>query len=1238
MKVQFFKKSVFVKVVVSIITGQFLFFGLPFDVYAGFSGQGNLRGRSGIEGGIVSELDPRYDRGIASHGRDGGVRVRAFDDLITVIKEKKITSGFDIVDLNDDLTKSDAKTAHFMQGLIGLLNEDAIQEIFVTSHMGRAEGDYIKDLSLEQSVDKVDQFLDFAAEKKGFEFEKGKSVNLKIPRDNVVITLLPYNLGEALKMVKEVRKKNKGKKMIFVIENIRFYPGEKSEDKEIREAFQDSLAALTGKDFKNLFVLHDAFEKAHRGETDASVEIISRFPVENRGASRALEGNIKLLDTFQSLVIGTLSEVYGGKKFDKFTEIAKAVKNVEERAKKLGREARVFIIGALLNPIAKKQGYEIGHSAMPEKEGDVNAFEKAWPDIEAGIENGVVELPRTVLARKGDEVSDVEVVKKGEDREGTLRHDMKQFDIGSSDVQKIVNYIGSLKEGDGVVINGGAGVFEEEDWQEGTFAIIEAASKAADNGVIVLFAGADMNKALGLYEKRTGKKISAKAFKTSGGGVVLRALNEGVRNLSSIAALMMDVDTGTAYAKAADGGEAAAIAEALDMEVSDVQRALLADNTVHEEHGGKFFTEYMNRIKEARENLTDRGYFKDAKITAERIHDSRGNLTVRATLKIGGRKVTGDVPAGASKGGDEADTVDTEKAIINIEQIIAPMLQKSDLDLSKHEDLIKAEQMIIKAAGVNFRDLGANATVPVSWALWKMAASLHDMELWEYIRWYNPQLWPYIKGDVKFYMNIFNGGLHALKKDEGEILGKDRIDIQEIMIVPVAAGSYKEALAWGDQIDQALKKILENKFGKELVSRADEAGFSVKGLGDSEEAIGYVVQAIKAAEFKPGEDVQIAFDVAASTFYKKKTGFYEFQGNKETTAQDMTNFYKKIAKKYPGVIRTVEDGLDENDWKSWPEHKRQMEELGIGTIGDDLFVTQLGRLKKGIETKAASKILIKVNQNGGVLGTLKVVLEAYLNGMDSVVSHRSGETVDPAIADLAFAIGADALKTGAPQPEEDFKERNEWVRRNKYLRMVDIEKEPLMNGRTLILSDEFFKTGGAIKALSEAGVLNDELTIAIYGEKADALGEILGILGNKGVITGENLNELASTLDTLGVKSENRVLLRTAGDEIKYAITGPSGSNLREMVIRDLSTLMIAKALNELINEYAEDASFESFYSDLVKQGIISEEDAESYREEFIQLLELGETLRMEGLGVTVEVSEKVDAEKKEIAAFVTQI
>lgn len=1231
MKIQFFKKSVFVKAVVSIITGQFLFFGLPFDVYASFSGQGNLRGRSGIKGNVVKALTE-------GEAADGGVRVRAFDDLMTVIKEKKITSGFDIVDLNDDLTKSDAKTAHFMQGLIGLLNEDAIQEIFVTSHMGRAEGDYIKDLSLEQSVDKVDQFLDFAAEKKGFEFEKGKSVNLKIPRDNVVITLLPYNLGEALKMVKEVRKKNKGKKMIFVIENIRFYPGEKSEDKEIREAFQDSLAALTGKDFKNLFVLHDAFEKAHRGETDASVEIISRFPVENRGASRALEGNIKLLDTFQSLVIGTLSEVYGGKKFDKFTEIAKAVKNVEERAKKLGREARVFIIGALLNPIAKKQGYEIGHSAMPKKEGDVNAFEKAWPDIEAGIENGVVELPRTVLARKGDEVSDVEVVKKGEDREGTLRHDMKQFDIGSSDLQKIVNYIGSLKEGDGVVINGGAGVFEEEDWQEGTFAIIEAASKAADNGVIVLFAGADMNKALGLYEKRTGKKISAKAFKTSGGGVVLRALNEGVRNLSSVAALMMDTSTGTAYAKA-DGGEAAAIADAVGMEVRDVQNALLAESTVYKEEGGDFFTRYMDRIKKARESLTDRGYLKEAKITAEIIHDSRGKSTVRARLQIGNREVTGDVPAGASKGGDEADTVDTEKAIINIERIIAPILQKSDLDLSKHEDLIRAEQMIIEAAGDNFKDLGANATVPVSWALWKMAASLHDMKLWEYIRWYNPQLWPYINGDVKFYMNIFNGGLHALKKEEGETLGKDRIDIQEIMIVPVAAKSYKEALAWGDKIDQALKKILENEFGKELVSRADEAGFSVKGLGNSEEAIGYVVQAIEDAGFKPGEEgVQIAFDVAATTFYKKETGYYEFQGNKRTTAQDMTNFYRKIAEKYPGVIRTVEDGLDENDWKSWPEHKRQMEELGIGTIGDDLFVTQLGRLKKGIETKAASKILIKVNQNGSLLGTLKVVFEAYLNGMDSVVSHRSGETEDPAIADLAFAIGADALKTGAPQPEEDFKDHSEWVRRNKYLRMVAIEKEPQMNGRTLILSDELFKTGGAIKALSEAGVLNDELAIAIYGEKADALGAILGIFGNKGVITGENLNEVVSRLNTLGVKSENRMLQRTEGDDGRFAINIElSDSDLREMVIRDLSTLMIAKALKELINEYAE-GDFESFYSDLVKQGIISEEDEELYRAEFAQLLELGETLHMEGLGVTVEVSEKVDAEKKEIAAFVTQI
>jgi enolase len=424
-------------------------------------------------------------------------------------------------------------------------------------------------------------------------------------------------------------------------------------------------------------------------------------------------------------------------------------------------------------------------------------------------------------------------------------------------------------------------------------------------------------------------------------------------------------------------------------------------------------------------------------LTAREAHDSRGKPTVEVELTLGSLKTTGDVPAGASKGEDEAQTTPVPEAVRAVHEVILPMLREANLDLSKHENLVKLEQLMIKRGGNNYRDLAANAVVPTSRALWRAAAKLNNLELWQYIQKFE-KVQPSGKM-VHFYMNIFNGGLHALKKADGEKLGKDRIDIQEIMVVPTRFDSYQKAMEMGEGIDKALKAILIKKFGEKAVTRGDEAGFTVKGLGDSTEAIGYVFQAVSDAGFKPGDDVKLALDVASSSFYDTQAKVYNFQG-KQLSSSEMVKYYVGLAEKYAGKLVSIEDGLAENDWDGWTELTREMKKRGVETIGDDLFVTQHTRLEKGIKLKAASAILIKVNQNGSMYGTIDVMKHAREANMHCVVSHRSGETLDDSIADLAYATGAFGLKTGDPQPEVDFKDQKTWVRRAKYLRMVAIEK------------------------------------------------------------------------------------------------------------------------------------------------------------------------------------------------------
>ena len=430
--------------------------------------------------------------------------------------------------------------------------------------------------------------------------------------------------------------------------------------------------------------------------------------------------------------------------------------------------------------------------------------------------------------------------------------------------------------------------------------------------------------------------------------------------------------------------------------------------------------------------------FSSEHLTAKptQISDSRGRPTVQVTLGLGAHSVTGDVPAGASKGEDEAQTVAVAQALTNISDVILPLWKSLKVDLREHAGVVALEEACIARAGNNFANLGANATLPMSRALWNLAAALRGKSLCDYLRAAEPELSSPQRSH--FLMNIFNGGLHALKKAQGEVLGVDRIDIQEIMVVPVSASTYAAAMDMGERIDASLKKLLHSTYGAAAVSRADEAGFSVKGLGDSLVAIGHVFEAIKQAGLQPGKDVKLALDVAASSFYSADTGRYQFQGNSLDTAA-MVAYLVDFADRYKGFVLSIEDGLAENDWQGWQSLSQQLKSRGVVTIGDDLFVTQLPRLRRGIKEHSAHSILIKVNQNGTVHGTLQVMKMAQAHGMQCVVSHRSGETLDDSIADLAYATGAFGLKSGDPQPPVDFPDKSTWVRRCKYLRMVALE-------------------------------------------------------------------------------------------------------------------------------------------------------------------------------------------------------
>jgi enolase len=400
-------------------------------------------------------------------------------------------------------------------------------------------------------------------------------------------------------------------------------------------------------------------------------------------------------------------------------------------------------------------------------------------------------------------------------------------------------------------------------------------------------------------------------------------------------------------------------------------------------------------------------------IIAREILDSRGNPTVEVDVYLeDGSMGRAAVPSGASTGAWEAVELrddDEDRylgkgvltAVDNVNSILAPEIEGYDAT-----DQLGIDRAMIELDGTpNKGKLGANAILGVSIAVAKAAAESLGLPLYQYLGGTNSKVLPVPM------MNILNGGKHA----------DNNVDIQEFMIMPVGAGSFAEALRMGAEVYHTLKKVLKKKGLNTAVG--DEGGFAPM-LGSNEEALAVIVEAISTAGYKPGEQIALAIDSAATEFYKEGRYVFEAEG-KSRTAEEMVDYYAMLVEKYP--IISIEDGLAEDDWDGW--HKLT-EKLGkkIQLVGDDIFVTNTERLSRGIQSGVANSILIKLNQIGTITETLDAIEMARQAGYTAVVSHRSGETDDTTIADLVVATNAGQIKTGAPARTDRVAKYNQLIR------------------------------------------------------------------------------------------------------------------------------------------------------------------------------------------------------------------
>tara|TARA_B100000780_G_C21108073_1_gene447581 strand:- start:86 stop:1375 length:1290 start_codon:yes stop_codon:yes gene_type:complete len=423
-------------------------------------------------------------------------------------------------------------------------------------------------------------------------------------------------------------------------------------------------------------------------------------------------------------------------------------------------------------------------------------------------------------------------------------------------------------------------------------------------------------------------------------------------------------------------------------------------------------------------------------IVGRQILDSRGNPTVEVDVYTASGAVgSAAVPSGASTGIHEAvELRDNDegiymgkgvlKAVENVNGIINDELRGFDVT---NQSALDAALLELDGTP-NKGNLGANAILGVSLAAAKAAASFHGLPLYRYVGGVNANTLPIPM------MNILNGGSHA----------DNSIDFQEFMVMPVGAPSFSEGLRWGTEVFHHLKKVLKSKGLSTNVG--DEGGFA-PNIASNEEAIQYVLKAIESAGYKPGEDMYIAMDAASSEFFNKDKGVYHFKKSSgdELTPAEMVDYWNDWVNKYP--IISIEDGCDEDDWDGW---KLLTDKIGnkVQLVGDDLFVTNTERLKKGIDNDTANSILIKVNQIGSLTETINAVDMAHRSSYTSVMSHRSGETEDTTIADLAVALNTGQIKTGSASRSD---------RIAKYNQLLRIEQELGQNAKYLGRDLKFVK-------------------------------------------------------------------------------------------------------------------------------------------------------------------------------------
>ena len=422
-------------------------------------------------------------------------------------------------------------------------------------------------------------------------------------------------------------------------------------------------------------------------------------------------------------------------------------------------------------------------------------------------------------------------------------------------------------------------------------------------------------------------------------------------------------------------------------------------------------------------------YLEIVEVHGREILDSRGNPTVAAIVTVKdketGRCTKGiaAVPSGASTGQFEAVELrdgeiryfglGVQHAVKNVDEKIASVLVGENA-----LEQIRIDRILRETDGTdNKSNLGANAMLAVSMAVARAAAEALGLPLYRYFGGISPRLLPVPM------MNILNGGKHAA----------NTVDFQEFMIMPVQAENFAEGLRICAEIYHNLKKLLEEKGLSTGVG--DEGGFA-PDLPDAESVLDFLVEAINASGYVPGQDIKIAMDAASSELYNEKTGMYHFPGESKLKGEEvlrdtgeMISYYERLVENYP--IISIEDGLDENDWDGWQELTKRLGEK-IQLVGDDLFVTNTKRLDAGIKLHCGNAILVKVNQIGTLSEAFEAVEMAHKNGYKAVISHRSGETEDTTIADIAVAVNAGQIKTGAPCRSD---------RVAKYNRLLAIEEE-----------------------------------------------------------------------------------------------------------------------------------------------------------------------------------------------------